>query len=235
MRLQNSYPAMRTIAVYAIHLAASKIPCLYAFGLPIRICSLQAISGPLIGYYHTTILLCILYCGKAALLSMSSATLSWYTYISVYHIPTLCGAFYTEHIASTRSPSIVYRLGIAAVPLCCILYFITDSIGSQSWLYSTPWLIPLCSALIPHRSIGIHALASTLIMHSVGSIIWLATHTTTAEFWLALFPVACAERILIASGITLLIYLITALESIYARPSKIASPRTPIQQQGNLL
>lgn len=238
MRLHYIYAFLRTITAWSLHLCASQLPCFRAFGLPITLFSLQSVTGPLIGYYHNTALLLSLYVCKAAWIYTYAHHASLYSLISVYHIPTLCGALYWQYIGSIATPRPIHRLCMAALPLACMLFFITDSVGSQAWIYSTLWIIPIVSTLIPHNQVYFHAVASTLIMHSIGSLFWLVTHTTTAAFWIDLLPIACIERLIMATGMTVVLYSATILHTCYTAAKqylKVDTSLETIRQQAHLL
>ena len=90
-------------------------------------------------------------------------------------------------------------------PLICafsILLFILHPVGSQAWLFSLFWLIPILLHFFPSNNIFLRSLATTLTQHSVGAVIWIYfVSAQTPEFWLALIPVVAIERFVFATGI----------------------------------
>lgn len=107
-----------------------------------------------------------------------------------YHIPGLCGAAYF-------SGGVLIRL---LLPISCMIAFIAHPTGSQAFLYTTYWLIPIVLYFVRHSSFFLHALASTFIAHAVGSVIWIYTVPMVWQDWMALMPVVAFERLLCATG-----------------------------------
>lgn len=122
----------------------------------------------------------------------------------VYHIPSFCGALYFASVVSHHN--VLKKLLFCLIPLACMLLFIAHPVGSHVPYYSFFWLIPVITALISHNSFLLHALGSTFTSHAVGTILWLYTHTTTVQFWHMLMPIVPFERIVLATGMTLLYY-----------------------------
>jgi hypothetical protein len=118
-----------------------------------------------------------------------------YKYYLVYHIPSFCAGLY---ITAFRAGSArKYALG-CALPLLCIVLFITDPVGSKAWWYSLYWVIPCVITLIPSAPRFLQLLATTFVAHAVGSLVWLFTHPLTAEQWQFLVGVVWYERLLAA-------------------------------------
>jgi hypothetical protein len=90
------------------------------------------------------------------------------------------------------------------VPLVCIVLFIVHPIGSQAFMYSFYWLLPILFYMTMYKSLFLEAFGSTLIAHAVGSVIWLYTAPTTVEMWLGLIPVDLIERLLFAIGMVVM-------------------------------
>jgi len=95
----------------------------------------------------------------------------------------------------------VIRVGL---PLLCMGLFIAHPIGSQAFLYSFYWLIPIVLYAFPHQSLFLQSLGSTFVAHAVGSVIWLYTVPMTAGMWLGLIPVVIIERVLFALGMVVM-------------------------------
>lgn len=112
-----------------------------------------------------------------------------------YYIP---GFFASVYFA--RRSSLV-RIG---VPLACISLFVAHPVGAQAFLYAALWLIPVMVYPYTEKHVFFTALGSTFTAHAVGSVIWLYAMPATPVFWLALIPVALAERFCFALGITAL-------------------------------
>lgn len=87
-----------------------------------------------------------------------------------------------------------------AVPLVCMGLFIVHPTGSQVWIYSLYWLIPVFIFGIQDTEYA-RSLSSSFVMHAVGSVVWLYTAEISSAVWLALIPVVACERLLMAGGI----------------------------------
>lgn len=130
----------------------------------------------------------------------------------LYHIPTFCASLYWAIIP--HAPTKLHRLLMALLPIGCFISFAVHPIGGQAVSYACLWIIPLCSIIIAHNNVFIHALASTFVAHAVGSVIWLYTiGPVVPELWKALIPVAIVERLLFASGMTLCVYAIMTAQA----------------------
>lgn len=91
--------------------------------------------------------------------------------------------------------------------------FIAHPVGSQAFLYSFYWLIPVAIYLMGRNSLFAQALGSTFTAHAVGSVIWLYANPMTPEIWLALIPVVLVERLVFASGIVLVYQIIAMIQT----------------------
>lgn len=117
--------------------------------------------------------------------------------ILAYYIP---GLFASLYWAKT---DIFFRL---LVPIICISVFIIHPVGFYAAPYALYWFIPVFLYFKKQKSVFFHSLCSTFIAHGVGSVIWLYASQTTPMFWLGLIPVVLFERLVFASGMTL-VYL----------------------------
>lgn len=127
------------------------------------------------------------------------------------HLPTFFSALYWAHT------SWMIRVG---VPVICMILFIAHPIGLQAAFYPLFWLIPLVIFFIPHKSIFLHALASTFIAHAVGSVIWLYWIAMKPELFIGLIPIVIIERCMFATGMTLAYYMCSY---IYAKATPYVS------------
>jgi hypothetical protein len=93
--------------------------------------------------------------------------------------------------------------------------FIIHPVGSSAPLYTLYWLIPAVISLSGCSSVFLRSLASTFVAHAIGSIIWLHTHTITADMWNGLIGVVWAERMLFALSMTAVYYGITSIHNVY--------------------
>src|SRR5579872_833379 len=77
-------------------------------------------------------------------------------------VPGLCASLYwATHNFLVR----------VILPIACMALFIAHPVGSQAFIYSLYWLIPVVLYLIPQRSLFLTALGSTFVAHAVGSVI----------------------------------------------------------------
>lgn len=118
------------------------------------------------------------------------------------YVPSLAGSLYWSH--NTR----LVRIGL---PALCMLAFLIHPVGSQAFLYSFYWFIPIALYFIPRQSVFFTALGATFTQHAVGSVMWLYAGSLTAAEWYALIPVVAVERLCAAIALTLAFYSIKAL------------------------
>lgn len=115
----------------------------------------------------------------------------------VYHIPLIIASKYWF------SSNKFIRL---AVPMLCMALFIAHPIGREAFVYSWYWAIPLLVHFLPRQIPFFEALGTTFVAHAVGSVLQLYYMPMAAEYWWGLMPVVIVERVLFASGITLVYY-----------------------------
>lgn len=135
----------------------------------------------------------------------------------LYHIPGICASAYWA------APNVMTRL---LLPIAMFVLFIVHPVGAGSLLYASLWLIPVAVYALRLNHLFAHALASTFIAHSVGSVLWLYALPTTALFWNSLTPVALIERITFALGMTILAYAIDTVRAYAFKPVS-----TPVSTQ----
>ena len=116
-----------------------------------------------------------------------------------YHIPQFFASAYW------LSPSKYIRL---IVPIVCMALFILHPVGSQAWLYSTFWLMPMVISFFGFNNLFLRALGSTFVAHAVGSVIWIYTVPMIAAQWISLIPIVCIERLLFATGMVVVYYAV---------------------------
>lgn len=162
--------------------------------------------SPLVGFFGGVTSSIAIFSARIIITGLFSGLSAYIT--SLYHIPTFCGALYL----STNSK--IVRIGI---PLVCMALFIAHPIGSQAYLYSCYWLIPIGIALLNRRSVFMQALGSTFTTHAVGSVIWLYTHSLSSSSWNMLIGIVWAERLLLAAAMTALYYAITYLQDFITK------------------
>lgn len=120
-------------------------------------------------------------------------------------VPTLCAAQYW------RSGALV-RLWL---PLLCMALFAVHPVGGQAWVYSLYWLIPVAIYLSSSRSFFMHALACTFVQHAVGSVFYLYCLPSAPALWYGLLPVVALERLVSASGMVSVAWVVQRCARMY--------------------
>lgn len=111
--------------------------------------------------------------------------------------PTLFAVFYFAAIKNKK----YHGKWILAVPILCIIAFITHPIGRQVPHYALMfWFIPVL-AYFKRDNLFIKSLGSTFTAHAVGGAAWIWAFNLPVQAWNSLIPVVVAERLLFATGI----------------------------------
>lgn len=143
---------------------------------------------------------------------------------------TAHGSFFFSHFPSLfgglawARPTVLLRV---LVPALCMGLFWAHPTGAAAGVYAFFWLIPIVIHLRGISGLIAHAYASTFVVHAVGSVTWLYTHTMSAEQWVALMPLVVIERSVLAGGAVVGYYL---FQSILTLAQKRAFPKwlTPL-------
>ncbi len=117
----------------------------------------------------------------------------------VYHLP----GFFAS--ASWAYPNFFMKVGL---PLLCMILFILHPFGFYAAPYVLYWLIPMAIYFSGKKTIFLQALSATFIAHAVGSVIWLYAKSLPTTVWLGLIPVVIFERLLYASIMTVMYYVV---------------------------
>ncbi len=174
---------------------------------------------PVAGYYgglSTSILLML---GPACIKALISGSLPYG--LAVYHIPSFCGALYYRIYRTQAGKGQLYgkKLIGCMVPLVCMILFSGHSVGSQAWVYSMYWIIPIVTTCLPHTSHFLQALGSTFTAHAIGSVIAVYSGTLTPSQWIGLIPIVAIERIVFAMGI---VACSSVVEKLYSAPVRLS-------------
>lgn len=162
-------------------------------------------TGPLAGHFKSlgALILVIvrkrLFC-KSQVLNLAYTSGNGLFNPLVYHIPTFIASAYWF------SSSKFIRL---ILPLLCMMLFLLHPIGYEAFVYSWFWFIPVIVHLLPYRTPFLEALGTTFLAHALGSVLRLYYMPMPAEYWIGLIPVVIIERLLFASGMTLVYYSAT--------------------------
>ena len=160
------------------------------------------ITGPLLGHYgglSTSILMMLKrsFSSKSKILTLAYSSGNGFFNPLVYHIPIVIASGYWF------SSNKLIRL---CLPLLCMLLFIVHPVGREAFFYSWYWLIPVVIHFLPVQMAFTEALGTTFLAHGVGSVVMLYYTPMPAEYWLGLMPIVIVERLLFASGMTLIFY-----------------------------
>lgn len=117
----------------------------------------------------------------------------------VYHIPGVCASGYW--FVDSKLVRIV-------LPLICMGLFVLHPVGQHAPEYALYWLIPVIIGFFSNRSVFMRALAATFMAHAIGSVIWLYTISSTPIMWHALIPIVAVERLVFASGMSVVYYVV---------------------------
>ncbi len=173
----------------------------YIIGSKITFFSAADFVSPLVGAFGSWGLV-------ISAFSLRSLAFGAYPWLHIFkHLPTCVGALYWS------TQSFIIR---CMLPTLCILLFVIHPTGSQAYVYSFYWLIPIVLYAINAQGIMAQALGSTFVTHAVGSVIWLYTVPMTAELWLGLIPVVAVERLVAAVAMTV-IYKMSEYIVVYTK------------------
>lgn len=136
--------------------------------------------------YHYSLLYVILYIFTKTVFTSSISYL-----FLVHRLPL----FFGSSALQFRS----FRLFVI-VPFLSMMLFCMHAVGSQVFYYSLYWFIPILIYFFVKDTLYSRALASSFIMHAIGSVVWLYCGNINALTWTALIPLVLIERIIIASG-----------------------------------
>ncbi len=141
-------------------------------------------------------------------------------YALCYGLPSLMGSLYFKayHEILTGKTHYAAKTFQVTVPLACMALFIMNPVGSKASLYTLYWIFPCLFPLMPHRSTFLAALASSLTMHAVGSVLFIYSFPTISTFWIGLIPLVFFERFAHALAITTLYTLTRVIKKCSASP-----------------
>lgn len=176
--------------------------------------SLSGLALPLAGAFSNGVLTAS--CASLALVALRVALhgFSWWTgfHTLAFVLPGFCAALYW----ASRSAYIRF-----ALPVACMVLFVVHPVGRQAFVYSLFWLLPIGVYFYEQRCVFMTALASTLVAHAVGSVIWLYSVPMTSNQWLALIPMVAVERLCYAAGMMVLYYTVSFLSQKISRIQQV--------------
>lgn len=164
--------------------------------------SLTQVLMPVIGLYKNKQFNAIIYAVRTL---FRIFILGFNPLILFYYLPTFCGNAYLANKSTITK---------IAIPLICMIMFIVHPIGSQAFIYSMYWLIPIAIAFFKPNSIFLQALGSTFTVQAVGSVVWLYTKKIDPSMWIMLIPFVIIERLILASLTTIAFYIVKYIENM---------------------
>src|SRR5437868_98622 len=105
--------------------------------------------------------------------------------------------------------SFMFGLATKMSSICKISFIF----GSHMAYFSMSSIITPLSGAFLGISGGFLVLLTRLVIHAVGSVIWLYTTPTTVEMWLGLIPVVALERCLFALGMVVMYRVIVFIQN----------------------
>lgn len=121
----------------------------------------------------------------------------WTTGAIIRLFPTLFAVYYFAVITKRK----YHGKWILAVPLFCIMAFLTHPNGRQVPYYPLMfWLIPLVAYRF-RNNLFMKSLGTTFTAHAVGGASWIWAFNLPPAVWNSLIPVVISERLLFATGI----------------------------------
>lgn len=94
------------------------------------------------------------------------------------------------------------------IPSLCMLLFWHQTWGTIGMAYALLWIIPIVISALQIEHFYFKSLAATFIAHAIGSIIWLYGANLSSHQWFALIPVALAERLILATVMSVVYNLV---------------------------
>lgn len=135
-----------------------------------------------------------------------------------YHLPTTVAALFMATPITARSRSATVAAFCTAALIFC------SAVGATPALfYMTLWIIPTFLAAYGAKSVISRSFIATFLAHACGSAIWAWAFPLAPAAWVALIPVALAERLCYAAGIAALVTAARIPLRIYATSSSPVS------------
>jgi hypothetical protein len=193
---------IHTLFSYVLLELSSCIKFSYIFGSKQLFFSGINCTGPLLGHYKGLGAFILLVLRKRLFSTQKVLNLAYTSGGGlfnplIYHIPTFIASAYW--FSSNKFIRLV-------LPVICMVIFILHPIGYEAFVYSWFWFIPLVVHFLPYRTPFLEALGTTFLAHAIGTVLTLYVRPMPAEYWIALIPVVVVERLLFASGMTLIYY-----------------------------
>jgi hypothetical protein len=100
---------------------------------------------------------------------------------------------------------------VLVVPAVCMIAFWLHPEGRGAWMYPLLWVIPFVSYRFQNKFVFARALGATFTVHAVGGALWIWALNLKTAVWIGLIPVVLVERLIFATGITLVYLLVNSL------------------------
>lgn len=187
-------------AMFSFFLATlvSFLPFNFIIGSQAACFSYSTMAIPALGYQHSLVYV-ILYIFTKSLFTFSLS----YSFF-LHRLPLLFASM------ALKNWDIKNFVG---VPLLAMLLFCMHPVGSQVYLYSWYWFIPMGIYFFAHDTIYTRALAASFIAHAIGSVIWLYMGNIPTEIWIALIPLVIVERLIITASMIGFMYAFKIIDT----------------------
>lgn len=135
-----------------------------------------------------------------------------------YHIPTTAAALF-------MATPITFMSRMATLATFCAAGIVFGcAVGAtQALLYMSLWIAPALLAAYGTRTTLGRSYIATFLAHACGSAIWAWAFPLAPVAWVALIPVALAERLCYTTGIALLVRVVQLPVCIPAHSSSPVS------------
>lgn len=195
MKKNISLLLLQATALVGVLSVASWWKLSYVLGSTTAYFSAINIVAPLAGAVGLTSVSALFFALKA-LFAHSAVSLGSIALLGL-HVPTIAASLYWSCNHG------MYRVGL---PLLCMAVFLMHPAGSAAAFYALWALVPVAAFFLARNSIVATALGSTFTAHAVGTVVWLFITPLSPELYAQLMPIVLVERLVYASGMTLVYY-----------------------------
>jgi len=124
-------------------------------------------------------------------------------YAVCYHLPTTAAALFMATPITITS-----RIATVAAFSAAATLFGSAVGATQALLYACLWVVPALLAAYGARNSVARSCIATFLAHACGSAIWAWAFPLAPAAWVALIPVALAERLCSTAGIAALLLFV---------------------------
>lgn len=190
----------------------------FIFGSKAAFFSASSATAPLIGFFGSRSSATLVFALRSIIHAISfgvSATTLF------YHVPTFFSTLYLSEKST---------LAKILIPLACIALFVAHPVGMQTSWYTIYWMLPIAVAAFSIDSIFLKSLASSLVSHAVGTVIWLYAGLLSVETIHTIATIAWLERLLFALTLTSAYYGVVYAQQLYTYIRKEIASNVSMEQ-----